>query len=63
MPGDRIVFIDKDNEDHNWCEEDESLDSCRVYDMRDGSISAFAPAVSWKRGSVPATWLFPPESS
>ncbi|CAO2142274.1 unnamed protein product [Urochloa humidicola] len=59
MLGDRIVFMDKDNEDHSWCEEDASLDSCSVYDLRDGSISAFAPGVSWKPGSVPATWLFP----
>ncbi|CAN6363327.1 unnamed protein product [Urochloa humidicola] len=59
MPGDRIVFMDKDNEDHSWCEEDGSTDSCSVYDLRDGSISAFAPGVSWKPSSVPATWLFP----
>ncbi|CAO2149565.1 unnamed protein product [Urochloa humidicola] len=59
MLGDRIVFLNNDDEDHSWCEEDESSDSCSVYDMRDGSISAFAPGVSWKCGSVPATWLFP----
>ncbi|CAO2142275.1 unnamed protein product [Urochloa humidicola] len=62
MPGNRIVFLDNDDEDHDLCDEEESWDSCSVYDMRDGSVSAFAPGVSWKRGSVPATWLFPQES-
>uniref|UniRef100_A0A0A8XUD0 KIB1-4 beta-propeller domain-containing protein n=1 Tax=Arundo donax TaxID=35708 RepID=A0A0A8XUD0_ARUDO len=59
MPGDRIVFLEKDNEDHDWFDE-ESLNVCCVYDMRDGKVSTSVPMVSWKLNSVPATWLFPP---
>jgi hypothetical protein len=42
MPGDCIVFLDKDDEDHDWYEEeDSSSDSCKVYNMRDGTVSPF----------------------
>jgi hypothetical protein len=34
MPGDRIIFIDKDNEAQNLCDGDGSLDSCSVYELR-----------------------------
>ncbi|KAF8673233.1 hypothetical protein HU200_048785 [Digitaria exilis] len=58
MPGDRIIFLDNDDEDHSWYKVVTS-DSCSVYDMRDGKVSAFPPMVSWEQGPVPATWLFP----
>ncbi|WVZ50627.1 hypothetical protein U9M48_001865 [Paspalum notatum var. saurae] len=56
MPGDRIVFLNNDDEDHEVVE---GLGSCSAYDMRDGSVCASAPMVSWQPGSVPATWLYP----
>ncbi|XP_066337348.1 uncharacterized protein [Miscanthus floridulus] len=60
MPGDRIIFLGKDDEDHDWYEEGGSAcDSCKVYDMKDGTVSPFVPSVHWEHGSVPATWLFP----
>ena len=61
MPGDRIIFLDKDDEDHDYYEYGlgSSSDSCMVYDMRDGIVSPFVPSVQWERRSVPATWLFP----
>ncbi|KAK3120479.1 hypothetical protein QOZ80_9AG0688360 [Eleusine coracana subsp. coracana] len=49
MQGDRIIFF----------ENDKSLNCCGVYDMKDGMVSMAPPMCSWKRGLVPATWLFP----
>lgn len=60
MQGDRIIFLVKDDEDHDWYEHGRpTSDSCKVYDMRDGTVSRFVPSVHWERRSVPATWLFP----
>ncbi|TVU24440.1 hypothetical protein EJB05_26876, partial [Eragrostis curvula] len=47
MPGDCIVFFENDDEDLDWFDE-ESSDSCRVYDMKDGKVSIAPTAVSWK---------------
>jgi hypothetical protein len=60
MQGDRIIFLDRDDEDHDWYDHGgSSSDSCKVCDMRDGTVSPFVPSVHFERRSVPATWLFP----
>ncbi|CAL4986793.1 unnamed protein product [Urochloa decumbens] len=61
MPGDSIVFMQNDDEDRDWYDED-TLSSCAVYNMKDSKVSSLLPTVSWKRGTVAATWLFPRES-
>ncbi|KAK3120482.1 hypothetical protein QOZ80_9AG0688450 [Eleusine coracana subsp. coracana] len=59
MPGDCIVFMENDDEDHDWYGE-ESSSSCGVYNMKCGSVSTFLPIAPWKRDTtVFATWLFP----
>ncbi|KAL6653952.1 hypothetical protein ACP70R_007417 [Stipagrostis hirtigluma subsp. patula] len=58
MPGDRIFFMENDEEDHRWYDK-ESSSSCSVYDMRDGKVSTPLPGISWECGTVLATWLFP----
>uniref|UniRef100_A0A0A8XT01 KIB1-4 beta-propeller domain-containing protein n=1 Tax=Arundo donax TaxID=35708 RepID=A0A0A8XT01_ARUDO len=58
LPGDCIVFLENDDEDHNWYDKDSS-NSCSVYNMRDGKVSTLLPMISWKHGFVHATWLFP----
>nr|CAB3490243.1 unnamed protein product [Digitaria exilis] len=59
MPGDRIFFMDTD-EEYYLCYSKEASSSCRVYDMRDGKVSTPLPLLSWKPGKVFATWLLPP---
>ncbi|KAF8700194.1 hypothetical protein HU200_034571 [Digitaria exilis] len=59
MPGDRIFFMDTD-EEYYLCYSKEASSSCRVYDMRDGKVSTPLPLMSWKLGKVFATWLLPP---
>ncbi|CAL4986794.1 unnamed protein product [Urochloa decumbens] len=58
MPGDSIIFMENDVEDANWYDED-IRSSCSVYSMKDTKVSPLLPMVSWKRGAVSATWLFP----
>ncbi|CAN6372822.1 unnamed protein product [Urochloa humidicola] len=59
MPGDCIFFLENDDEDHHWYGSATSS-SCSVYSMREGKVSSsLLPTVSWKRGTVFATWLFP----
>ncbi|CAL4980037.1 unnamed protein product [Urochloa decumbens] len=58
MPGDSIVFMENDDEDRDWFDED-IRNSCSVYNMKDSKVSPLLPMVSWKRGAVSATWLFP----
>ncbi|KAF8700196.1 hypothetical protein HU200_034573 [Digitaria exilis] len=57
VPGDCIFFLENEDEDRLWSKASSS--SCSVYSMRDGKISTPLPTVSWKRGTVFATWLFP----
>ncbi|CAN6372862.1 unnamed protein product [Urochloa humidicola] len=57
MPGDSIVFMQND-EDSNWYDED-IINSCSVYNMKDSKVSPLLPMVSWKRGVASAAWLFP----
>ncbi|CAL4991843.1 unnamed protein product [Urochloa decumbens] len=58
VPGDSIFFLENEDEDHFlWSKVASS--SCSVYSMKDGKISTHLPTVSWKRGTVFATWLFP----
>ncbi|CAL4983498.1 unnamed protein product [Urochloa decumbens] len=58
IPGDSIVFMENDDEDRDWYDED-ITSSCSVYNMKDSKVSRLLPMVSWKRGAVSATWLFP----
>ncbi|CAL4980076.1 unnamed protein product [Urochloa decumbens] len=53
MSGDRIFFMDNDGYSK------EASSTCSVYDMRDGKMSTALPMVSWKPGTVFATWLLP----
>ncbi|CAL4991817.1 unnamed protein product [Urochloa decumbens] len=53
MPGDRIFFMDNDGYSKKVSS------TCSVYDMRDGKMSTPLPMVSWKPGTVFATWLLP----
>ncbi|CAN6363334.1 unnamed protein product [Urochloa humidicola] len=59
VPGDCIFFLENDDEDHHWYSSATSS-SCSVYSMREDKVySAPLSMVSWKRGAVFATWLFP----
>nr|CAB3491971.1 unnamed protein product [Digitaria exilis] len=58
MPGDRIFFMDANEECYLFYSQ-EASSSCRAYDMRDGKVSTPLPMVSWKPGKVFATWLLP----
>nr|CAB3490246.1 unnamed protein product [Digitaria exilis]CAB3504265.1 unnamed protein product [Digitaria exilis] len=58
MPGDRIIFMEND-EEYYLGYRSEASSSCRVYDMRDGKVSTPLPVVSWKLGKVFTTWLLP----
>ncbi|CAO2149597.1 unnamed protein product [Urochloa humidicola] len=53
IPGDRIFSMD------NVGYSKEASSTCIVYDMRDGKTSTPLPMVSWKPGTVFATWLLP----
>ncbi|CAL4991810.1 unnamed protein product [Urochloa decumbens] len=60
VPRDCIFFLDNDVDVddphwHGWA----TSSSCSVYSMRDGKVSTTLPTVSWKHGTVFATWLFP----
>jgi hypothetical protein len=58
VPGDSIFLLENEDEDHFlWSKVASS--SCSVYSMKDGKVSTPLPTVSWKRGTVFATWLFP----
>ncbi|KAF6997585.1 hypothetical protein CFC21_013792 [Triticum aestivum] len=59
--GNRIFFLDDDDEyrvDYSYVEENTS---CNAYDMRLGDISSPHPMISWKRRKEMrlAAWLFP----
>jgi hypothetical protein len=56
LPGGCIFFLDNDYMDCSWYG---ASSSCRVYSMTDGKVSTPLPTVSWKRGMVFGTWLFP----
>ncbi|TVU24387.1 hypothetical protein EJB05_26821, partial [Eragrostis curvula] len=58
IPGDCIAFVEDDDENNNWYDRGRSS-SCKIYDMKDGKISAILPLVLWKHNTVAATWLFP----
>ncbi|CAN6363328.1 unnamed protein product [Urochloa humidicola] len=58
VPGDSIFFLENEDEDYFlWSKVASS--SCSVYSMKDGKVSTPLRTVSWKRGTVFATWLFP----
>jgi hypothetical protein len=62
VPGDSIVFLENEDEDHLWpLWSNLASSSCSVYSMKDGKVSTPMPTVSWKRGTVFATWLLPTE--
>ncbi|CAO2149591.1 unnamed protein product [Urochloa humidicola] len=58
VPRDCIFFLDNDVDDHHW-HGSATSSSCSVYSMRDGKVSSALPTVSWKHGTMLATWLFP----
>ncbi|CAN6381695.1 unnamed protein product [Urochloa humidicola] len=58
VPRDCIFFLDNDVDYSYWHGLALSR-SCSVYSMRDGKVSTTLPTVSWKHGTVFATWLFP----
>ncbi|CAL4991836.1 unnamed protein product [Urochloa decumbens] len=59
MPGDRIFFMENEEEYHHCYSSKDPSSSCSVYDMRDGKVCTPLPMVSWKPGTVLATWLLP----
>ncbi|CAO2144682.1 unnamed protein product [Urochloa humidicola] len=59
MPGDRIFFMENEEEYYHCYSSQDPLSSCSVYDMRDGKVYTPLPMVSWKPGMVLATWLLP----
>uniref|UniRef100_A0ACD5X2W8 Uncharacterized protein n=1 Tax=Avena sativa TaxID=4498 RepID=A0ACD5X2W8_AVESA len=61
MPGDRIFFLDDDDEPHfiDFCYKDDNA-SIGVYDMISQEASAPLPTVCWDRDRIRlATWLLP----
>ncbi|KAF8655720.1 hypothetical protein HU200_061044 [Digitaria exilis] len=60
IPGNCIAFFENDDDDDTvWYNTEKSSSSCSICNMKDGKMPSILPTVSWKRGTVPATWLFP----
>ncbi|KQK04863.1 F-box protein SKIP23 [Brachypodium distachyon] len=61
LSGDRIFFLDDDEENPVEYSYDEENASCSTYDMRSGMVSSWKSVISWKRHDEMrlAAWLFP----
>jgi hypothetical protein len=61
LSGDRILFLDDDEQNRMDYLYDEEYTSCSVYDISSGEVGSCHPSISWKRCEEMhlAGWLFP----